>query len=81
MDAKYVWTIDGSEIAHKHLGRNLPNSPTLGALVAAFPIVDFEHMRETLAQLMSETFSDKIVAANIEALIEGYDTAVSGAVT
>ena len=70
-----LWRIDGSEIGRRLLGRNLPNTPILGAFAKAVPALPLETIAEALEELMSETFNEKVIKANLEALREGFDSA------
>ncbi len=71
-----LWTVDGSAIGAELLGRNLPNTPVLGAFARAVPVLGLEAISEALKQLMSETFSAAIIESNLKALRRGYDEAV-----
>ena len=68
-----LWTVDASDIAMTLLKRNLPNTPILGAFVKSVPVMDLKTMSEALGELMSETFPEPIVQANLKALQLGHD--------
>lgn len=76
-----LWTLDGSRIAMELIGRNLPNTPVLGAFARAVPILDLDTVSQALEQLMSETFSDSIIQSNLIALRTGYDLATRAEVS
>lgn len=76
-----VFTVDATGIAMRLTGRPLPNSPMLGALVRAMPVVDLPAMLSTLRAEMGRTLSEKVVEANAAALAEGYETVLAGGVT
>lgn len=67
-----VACIDGDGIARRLLGRPLPNSPLLGALIRTFPVIDLETMEHALQSGLEASFPPKVVRANLEALVEGY---------
>jgi pyruvate ferredoxin oxidoreductase gamma subunit len=69
-----LWAVDGSGIGTRLLGRNLPNTPVLGALVKALPVLPLEAIGTAMRELMGETFSEKVIDANLQALREGYET-------
>lgn len=71
-----LWTVDGSGIGMEFIGRNLPNTPVLGAFARAVPVLELETVSLALEELMSETFSEKIVRANLDAVRAGFDRAV-----
>lgn len=70
-----LWTVDASGISRELLGRNLPNTPMLGAFVRAAPVMDLEAISKALEELMSETFSRSIIDSNLIALKRGFDEA------
>ncbi len=76
-----VFTVDATGIATRLTGRPLPNSPMVGALIRAMPIVDLPTMLATLREEMGRTFPRKVVEANAAALTEGYETALAGGLT
>lgn len=73
-EGQELWRIDGSGIGNRLLGRNLPNTPILGAFAKAVAVLPLETVASALTELMSETFTPHIVSANTEALHEGYSS-------
>lgn len=69
-----VWALDASEIGNRLLGRNLPNTPVLGAFARAVELLPLNAISSALRELMSETFSEQIILANLTALQEGFDS-------
>lgn len=68
-----LWTINASDIAMEKLRRNIPNTPILGAFAKAVPVLDMATMSHALEELLSETFPEPIVKANLEALSLGNE--------
>ena len=69
-----VYAVDASRIALDTVGRNIPNTPILGALLRATGVVDKESMiHEMRKHLSARGLSPKVVEANIEAFQRGYD--------
>jgi pyruvate ferredoxin oxidoreductase gamma subunit len=69
-----VACIDGDGIAKRLLGRPIPNSPLLGALLRAYPVIELPVMVQALQTGLEATFPSRIVEANLDALNEGYRT-------
>lgn len=63
-----VYTVDATGIALDTIGRNIPNSPMLGALIKATNIVDRDAMAYKMESKFKALFRPPIVAANIQAL-------------
>ncbi len=69
-----VYTVDASRIALDTVGRNIPNTPMLGALLRATGVLDRETMvQEMRRNLSARGLSPRVVDANIEAFQRGYD--------
>lgn len=68
-----AYTVDATDISIKHLGRNLPNMPTLGALIKITGVVELD----SLINKVRKTFLDKIgeekTNANIAAINDAYE--------
>jgi pyruvate ferredoxin oxidoreductase gamma subunit len=63
LPAGHVLTVPASELAHKHIGRPLPNAALLGAFARLTGIVQLKSVTAAIA----EKFPEKIAAANIAA--------------
>jgi pyruvate ferredoxin oxidoreductase gamma subunit len=73
-DKGRVYAVDASRIALDTVGRNIPNTPILGALLKATGIVNKESMlHEMRSRLSARGLSSKVVEANIEAFQRGYN--------
>lgn len=67
-----VFTVDATKISLEELGRPIPNTPMIGALVRACEIIPIETILEDIKEKFSRKFSDKIVNANINCVRRGY---------
>lgn len=65
-----VFTVDASAIAIKHLGREITNTPMLGALAKATGIFSLDELAEQIRHKFERKFGEKIVEANIACLRE-----------
>jgi pyruvate ferredoxin oxidoreductase gamma subunit len=70
-----IYTVDASKIALSTLGRNIPNTPMLGALVKVSELLNFESMLENVRAKLQHKFASKpeIVEGNIEAIKRAYN--------
>lgn len=78
IETQRVCTVNATGIALDLLQRNIPNTPILGALLRAIPIVSLDRARETMEERLRERFSERVVTANLEALGRGYEKAQVG---
>jgi len=69
-----VSTVDASKISKETIGREIPNTPMLGALVRITGLIDFKRMLEDLEAELKKKFASKpeVVKGNIEAVKRAY---------
>lgn len=69
-----VWTVDASEIARTTLGRDLPNTPMLGALTKVLEVMTLDDLISYIHKRLAKKFSSAVVCANIESIKKAYDS-------
>ncbi|MCS7286934.1 MAG: 2-oxoacid:acceptor oxidoreductase family protein [Anaerolineae bacterium] len=73
-----IFTVDASQIAIKHFGRNIPNTPMLGALVKATGLVSLESIIRLTEERLGTKVTEEIIQANIQAIKEAYESVREG---
>lgn len=73
-----VFTVNASRISMEALGRNLPNTPILGALTKAMGTVSEEAMISEIRHKLSLSFRPDIVEGNVKAYEAAYKEAEEG---
>lgn len=75
MTNQKLYTVNASKIAEETIGRNIPNTPMLGALVKATGLVDFTEMLEDTKKKLAKKFRNKpeVIEGNILAIKRAYD--------
>jgi len=70
-----VFTVDASAISIQTIGRDIPNTPMLGALIKATNILDFKEMLEDTRKKLEKKFKSKpeIIEGNIKAIERAYN--------
>lgn len=70
-----VYTVDASKIAMETIGRDIPNTPMLGAMAAATGLLNFERLMKDLEQKLGKKFASKkeIIAGNLNAVRRAYE--------
>lgn len=63
-----VFTVDASHIAIEEMGREITNTPMLGAFARATGLVDVDKLAEQVRAWFSERLTPGMVEANIQAL-------------
>ncbi len=67
-----VFTVDATDIAMTEIGRPLPNSPMLGAVVKVTELVTLPHLVEEVRKSFGKKFAEKIISGNLKAVERGY---------
>jgi len=67
-----IYTVDAKGIAMRIIGRDLPNTAIMGAIIKLVPLIPFEHAIEETKEKFEKKISAEMVEKNIEALKEGY---------
>lgn len=78
LDGFEVYYLDATGISMDTLGRDIPNSAVLGAIVKASGIFDAEKFEAKLESQMRSSFSAKIADANMVAFKRGYEEVKKG---
>ncbi len=69
-NAQKLYTVDASKIARETIGRDIPNTPMLGALVRVTGMLDFDAMLEDTKHKLEKKFRSKpgVVEGNVKAI-------------
>lgn len=70
-----VYTVDASKIALETVGKDVPNTPMLGALVKATGILKFDAVMVAIEQKLGEKFrggKEKFIKPNLESIRRAY---------
>lgn len=73
-----VFTVDATRIALDTIGRNIPNTPMLGALVKAVGIVGKDSIINVIRNHFSARMSSKAAEVNVVAFERAYSEAREG---
>lgn len=67
-----IYAVDATAISMEELGRNLPNTPMLGALSRATGIVGKESLAKLIEERLGATMKESVVKANLVAFERAY---------
>jgi pyruvate ferredoxin oxidoreductase gamma subunit len=69
-----VFTVDASTISKETIGREIPNTPMLGALIKATGILNFKEMLEDTKTKLEKKFKSKpeVIEGNLKAIERAY---------
>jgi len=68
-----VFLLDASRIAIDEIGRDIPNTPMIGALVKASGIVKLDTVLYDTEKKLSKKFGERIVKGNLKAVNRGFE--------
>jgi pyruvate ferredoxin oxidoreductase gamma subunit len=75
LKSQKLYTIDASKISMETIGRNIPNTPMMGALAKATGLLDFEEMLADTKTKLQKKFKSKpeVIEGNLKAIRRAYD--------
>ncbi|MHB0912953.1 MAG: 2-oxoacid:acceptor oxidoreductase family protein [Armatimonadota bacterium] len=75
-----LFTIDASRISMETIGRDIPNTPMMGALVKATGLVEFEDMLTDTKDKLTKKFRNKpeVIEGNLNAIRRAYEEVTAG---
>ncbi len=72
LKGKDVYTLDAFKISMDTIGRAIPNTPMLGALVKVSGMFELDYFKEKMLKVLSK-FPQRIIDANMEAITIAYN--------
>ena len=72
LQGKDVYTVDAFKISMDTIGRAIPNTPMLGALVKVSGMFELDYFKEKMIKVLSK-FPQRIIDANMEAITTAYN--------
>lgn len=73
LEGRKIFTVDATKISIDTLGRAIPNTPMMGAVVKVTGILKLETIIEDIKKTLGKKFPQKIVDANIAAINKAYE--------
>ena len=68
-----VYTVDATGIALKEIGKPIPNSPMIGALLKVTELADIDRMAAIVGKKFKGRLSDPVIEGNIRAMKRAYE--------
>jgi len=72
-----TYTIDATGVSIHHLGRNVPNTPMLGALIKVTGVIEMKYLIKKVEGMFLHKIGEEKTQANIDAIKESYEKADS----
>lgn len=70
-----VYTVDASTISVETIGRDIPNTPMMGALIKATDFMAYDQFMIVMRQLLEDKFKSKtsVIEGNLKAIQRAYE--------
>ncbi|MCK5023910.1 MAG: 2-oxoacid:acceptor oxidoreductase family protein [Candidatus Aenigmarchaeota archaeon] len=68
-----IYTVDATEISINHLGKNLPNTPMIGALIKVTGVVEMDFLIERVKNTFLDKIGEEKTNANIASIKQAYE--------
>lgn len=68
-----IYTVDATGISLATLGRPIPNTPMLGALIKVVPIISLEEVLNQLKRKFEGRFKPEVIEGNLQAIKRAYE--------
>jgi len=78
VNGQTVYTLNASQIAQETIGRPIPNTVMLGALVSAVGMIPIDRLVAGIEKKFSKKFAKQIVDSNITAIRRAYKEVSKG---
>lgn len=74
LEGRSVFTVDANRIAMETLGRPIPNTPMLGAVIRATGVLEYDLFIESMKKQLEKKFGSRpeIVEGNLKAIERAY---------
>jgi pyruvate ferredoxin oxidoreductase gamma subunit len=73
IEGRSIFTIDASKIARDNIGRDIPNTPVIGALLKATNMMDIDGVIKSIRKKLGSKLRPEIVEGNVKAIKQAYE--------
>ncbi|MGD2174065.1 MAG: 2-oxoacid:acceptor oxidoreductase family protein [Candidatus Brocadiaceae bacterium] len=73
LEGRRIYTIDATSIAIEEIGRPIPNTVMIGALVAVTGIADLEHIKDDIEKKLGGKLSEEMLQGNMRAVERAFE--------
>ncbi len=68
-----VMCVDATKISIDEIGRSIPNTPMIGALIKATECISMDTMKKDIEHKFQKKFGDRVVQGNVRAIQRAYE--------
>jgi len=72
-NGQQVFTVDANKISKEEMGKVIPNTPMIGALIKATSVVDLDKVIKTIETEFGKKFAANVLEGNIKAIKRAFE--------
>jgi pyruvate ferredoxin oxidoreductase gamma subunit len=72
LKGRTIYTVNATRIAQETIGRPIPNTPMMGALVKATGLMPIGNLTDYVRKSFGKKFSEEIIEGNVQAVERAY---------
>ncbi len=73
LEGRKIYTIDATSIAIEEIGRPIPNTVMIGALVAVTGVADLQHIKNDIEKKLGGKLSEDMLQGNMRAVERAFE--------
>ena len=73
LEGRAVFTVDASKIARDNIGRDIPNTPMIGAILKATGMMEIGGVSKSIRKKLGAKLKPEIVEGNVKAIEQAYE--------
>jgi pyruvate ferredoxin oxidoreductase gamma subunit len=73
LSGRKIYTLNATQIALDTIGKPIPNTVMLGALIKITNLFNIEDMEKNIAKKFTKKFGEKVAAGNVKAIKRAYE--------
>jgi len=72
-----IFTVDATAISIENIGRNIPNTPMMGALIKATGVIKLDTLLDDFKEKFSSKFRKEVLEGNVNAIKKAYEEVIA----
>jgi pyruvate ferredoxin oxidoreductase gamma subunit len=73
IEGRKIFTLDASKISRENIGRDIPNTPMIGAILKATQMMDLDGVIKGIKKKLGAKLKPEVVEGNIKAIKQAYE--------
>ena len=73
LEGRSIFTVDASRIARDNIGRDIPNTPMIGAILKVTKMMELDGVIKSIRKKLGSKLKPEIVEGNVEAIKQAYE--------